>query len=93
MAQIVLFGGEQDGLTLPLPKEGRPKICYAAPLTDVMKINEARGKAKDTIRDQLSVLAYKFDGCVTKEGTGIEYRYTRAPELDKAPTGSDSAAT
>lgn len=84
MAQIHLLGGEQDGKTVPNAPMDHPDIFWAVPLLDDPKIKQTRGKLKKAeLHQQLAVLAYKFNRVVAKQNIGLEYQYTRCPEMDK----------
>ena len=85
MPQIQLFYGERDGTVLKLSaKVGRPDVYYAIPNADEALIKDTQdATAKVEMRQKLSRIAYKFHKAVTKSGIGVEYQYTRCPEMDK----------
>jgi hypothetical protein len=84
MPQIVLFGGECDGHTVPNCGVDRPDVFYAVPLVEEPKVKAIRGKVKrKELQEKLGRLAYKFHRVVSKQGIGLEFQYERAPELDK----------
>lgn len=84
MPQLVCFGGECDGLTIPNCGVDRPDVYYAVPLEEEPRVKAIRGKVKRAqLRDSLATLAYRFTRVVSKENVGLEFHYTRAPELDK----------
>lgn len=86
MPSIQLFGGECDGTVVKVASAARPEIYYAVSSAGEQQIRETHGnKAKTELRSKLATIAYKFDKCVTKVGVGLEYRYTRCPELDHRP--------
>jgi|GEM_PF-5976575 len=85
-AQLQLFGGEADGLVVPLDGVARPDVYYAVPLFDAPLIGaEPTQRGKQVLMRKLGVLAYRFSTAVPK-ATGLEFRYLRAPELDKVRT-------
>lgn len=81
MAKMVLMGGEKDGWDCDISSDTRPDVFYAVPNTDEEKIKKTKGTdAKHQLRDQLAVLAYKFDPV---SSTGDRFRMNRCQELDK----------
>lgn len=83
MTKMVMFGGEKDGLEVPITATARPDVFYAVPNLDDEKVKRARGeRAKQELRERLSVLAYKFD---PEKSSGNRYRMYRAPALDRVP--------
>lgn len=86
MAQIHLLGGEQDGKIVPNAPIDRADVIWAVSLLDDPRIKQTRGKLKkQELQKQLAVLAYRFNRVVSKQNIGLEYQYTRCPELDKVP--------
>lgn len=78
--KMVLFGGEKDGLEIPITPTARPDVYYAVPNLDDEKIKRCRGeKAKAELKAKLSILAYRFD---PERSSGNRWRMYRAAELD-----------
>jgi hypothetical protein len=86
MPRLQLFGGPQDGYEKRLSNVDHPKIYYAiSPQDEEVIRNTAGMKAKAALREQLSVLAYRYRETVSKSGAGLEFQYERDPSHDKTP--------
>lgn len=81
MAKMYLYGGEQDGLDIPISESSLPKVFYVVPHEDQVKVEAAKGKqAKLEMRDKLAVLAYEYD---EQRSDAEHFRMYRNPALDK----------
>lgn len=82
MPKMVLFGGEKDGLEIPIRlASDRPDIFYAVPNLDDEKIRKTKGTTnKLELRDKLAILAYEFDPEASDDET---LRMKRTPAKDK----------
>lgn len=86
MPQMQLYGGPKDGLVVKVKAGERPDVFYATTNEAESLIRQTQGnKAKAELRQRYSILAYRFEKIITKVGIGLEYRFVRAPELDKKP--------
>jgi hypothetical protein len=86
---IQLAGGEQDGFRDKLETDGGfPALVYVWRATDDEKMRRIEGDARKVLADRLGVLAYRYLGTVEKPELpgGVEFLYTRAPEMDKKLT-------
>jgi hypothetical protein len=78
--KMYLYGGEQDGLEIPLKGE-LPQVYYIVPHEDQAKIDAAKTlQAKGELCHELAVLAYEYKPQVSD----AEHFYMlRNPTLDK----------
>lgn len=81
MSKMILFGGEKDGLEVPVLPSKRPDVFYAVPNLDDEKIRKIKGdRAKVELREKLAILAYQYDA---EQSTRTHFKMMRRPDLDR----------
>ena len=82
MPILICVGGEKDGLEVDVAAKDRPDVYYALPNLDEEKLRKERNvSARQKLREQLAVLAYRYD---PEHSSKDRFQMVRSPDLDRA---------